>query len=72
MPPTKPTEKLDITAEFAKLKSMYQEDVQSKTVNILLLGESGSGKTFLMRTAPGPVHIDSFDPGGSTSLRSRH
>lgn len=62
--------KLDIQAEFAKLKTMYQEDVTSAKINILLLGESGSGKTFLMRTAPGPVHIDSFDPGGGKGLRA--
>jgi len=68
-PPKKPTKQLDIQAEFAKLKTMYQEDVQSSTVNILLLGESGSGKTFLMHTAPGITHIDSFDPGGSKGLR---
>lgn len=68
MPP-KPTKPLDISTEFAKLKTMYQEDDTSNKVNILLLGESGSGKTFLMRTAPGPVHIDSFDPGGSKNIR---
>lgn len=68
-PPKKSAQKLDIKAEFAKLKTMYQEDIQSQTVNILLLGESGSGKTFLMRTAPGITHIDSFDPGGSKGLR---
>jgi len=29
----------------------------------------GSGKTFLLRTARLPVHIDSFDPGGTKCLR---
>lgn len=62
---------LDINAEFAKLKSMYAESTTSDKINVLLLGESGSGKTFLMRTAPGPVHIDSFDFGGSKGLREQ-
>jgi hypothetical protein len=29
----------------------------------------GSGKTFLLRTARLPVHVDSFDPGGTKGLR---
>jgi hypothetical protein len=36
---------------------------------MLLLGEYGTGKTFLVRTARKPVHIDSFDPGGTKNLR---
>ena len=67
MPP-KPEKKLDIQAEFAKLKTMYNENPKKGKINILLLGESGTGKTFLMRTAPKPVHIDSFDPGATDGL----
>lgn len=62
-------QKLDIDIEFSKLRTMYAESELSNKLNVLLLGESGTGKTFLMRTAPGPVHIDSFDPGGSKGLR---
>lgn len=59
---------LKIKAEVAKLQSMYAEDQSNHSFNCLLLGESGSGKTFLMRTARKPVHIDSFDPGGAKGL----
>lgn len=59
---------LQIKAEAQKLQTMYQEDPRNNSFNCLLLGESGSGKTFLMRTARKPVHIDSFDPGGAKGL----
>lgn len=68
--PTKTVERIDIATEMERLKAMYQESTKNGQ-NILLLGESGSGKTFLMNTAPGLSHIDSFDPGGSTGLRSK-
>lgn len=58
-----------VAAEVAKLRDMYANDPRQSTFNILLLGESGSGKTFLASTARKPVHIDSFDPGGSKGLR---
>jgi hypothetical protein len=48
---------------------MYTNNPAHNSINILLLGESGSGKTFFARTAPGPVWIDSFDRGGSLGLR---
>ena len=57
-----------IKAEAEKLKTMYNEDQSNHSFNCLLLGESGSGKTFLTRTARKPVHIDSFDPGGAKGL----
>jgi len=60
---------LDIKAEVSKIRKMYEEDVSQRKFNLLLLGEHGSGKTFLARTAPKPVHIDSFDPGGTVGLR---
>jgi len=63
-----PEQVLIIKAEVQKLQTMYQEDKSNHSFNCLLLGESGSGKTFLMRTARKPVHIDSFDPGGAKGL----
>ncbi len=60
---------LDIQAEVSKIQKMYSEDESQKKFNLLLLGESGWGKTFSLRTAPKPVHIDSFDPGGTLCLR---
>lgn len=59
---------LDTPEEVKKLQQMYEEDPRQKTFNILLLGEQGSGKTFLLRTARKPVHFDSFDPGGTRNL----
>lgn len=60
---------LDVKEEVSKLRQMYKDDPKQDSFNLLLLGESGSGKTFLLRTARKPVHIDSFDPGGTKSLR---
>lgn len=51
-----------------ELKDKYKNDAKQSSANILLLGEMGSGKTFLARTARRPIHIDSFDPGGSKGL----
>lgn len=56
---------LEIKAEAEKLKTMYQNDPKQKSFNLLLLGESGSGKTTLCSTARLPIHVDSFDPGGT-------
>ena len=58
-----------ILAEARSIQESYQNDPRAGSFNMLLLGESGSGKTFMMRTARKPVHIDSFDPGGSKGLR---
>ena len=55
--------------EIAKLRQAYAEDPKQKTFNLLLLGEMGTGKSFILRTARLPVHIDSFDPGGTKGLR---
>src|SRR5712691_2487011 len=59
---------LDARIEAEKLRSMYKE--RNNTISILLTGESGSGKTFSAKFAPTPVHIDSFDPGGTIGLRA--
>lgn len=56
--------------ELAKLRESYQSDRKQQKINILLEGESGSGKTYILRTARLPIHVDSFDPGGTKSLRS--
>jgi hypothetical protein len=59
---------IDIEAEAKKLREMYLSDERQKTFNFLVLGEMGVGKTFLLRTAVKPVHIDSWDPGGTKAL----
>jgi hypothetical protein len=50
---------------------MYEDDPRQSTFNLLLIGESGTGKTYILRTARRPVHIDSFDPGGTKCLRDQ-
>jgi hypothetical protein len=60
---------LDINAEINKIREYYEQDSRQNSFNALVLGESGSGKTFLARTARRPVHIDSFDPGGTKCLK---
>lgn len=59
---------LQIKKSVEELRQMYKEDPRRGTLNILLLGELGTGKTYLSSTARKPVHIDSFDPGGTDSV----
>lgn len=60
-----------VKEEFARLQEAYANDTRQQSFNLLLLGESGTGKTFIARTARKPVHIDSFDPGGTKGLRKQ-
>jgi hypothetical protein len=54
---------------FQEVKDYYDHDPRQDSFNLLLLGEYGTGKTLLSRTARLPVHIDSFDPGGTKSVK---
>jgi len=56
--------------EAKRLAELYNNDPRQKSFNALVLGEMGTGKTFITRTARKPVHIDSFDPGGSKCVRN--
>jgi hypothetical protein len=60
---------LEISKELEDIKNYYENDIKQSTFSALVLGESGSGKTFLIRTARKPVFIDSFDPGGTRALK---
>lgn len=55
--------------ERERLAKEYTANVAQKTIKVLVTGEHGTGKTQLMRTARKPVHIDSFDPGGTKGLQ---
>jgi len=60
---------LDARIEAEKLRTLYESDPMQQSFSVLLLGEKGSGKTSILKTARKPVHIDSFDPGGTIPLR---
>lgn len=59
----------EILAEARRVRELYNNDIKQRSFNALVLGELGAGKTFLLRTARKPVHIDSFDPGGTKCLQ---
>ena len=59
----------DFKKELQRVQNYYAQDELQKRFSALITGESGSGKTYLLRTARKPVFIDSFDPGGSKGLR---
>lgn len=59
----------DVTNDIREVKEYYNNDPLQKRFSALITGETGSGKTFLLRTARKPVFIDSFDPGGTKCLR---
>ena len=60
---------LDIKKEFSAIQAQYKADPRQSTFNALFLGNSGTGKTYSLRTARKPVLLHSFDPGGSKPLR---
>jgi len=58
-----------IQNELKRIKEYYAGDPLQKRFSALICGESGSGKTFLLRSCRRPIHVDSFDPGGTKCLR---
>ena len=54
--------------ELKKVKDYYAGDPLQKRFSAIVSGETNAGKTFILRTARLPIHIDSFDPGGSKCL----
>jgi hypothetical protein len=59
----------DAAAELKRVTDYYNQDPLQKRFSALVTGETNAGKTYLLRTARMPLHIDSFDPGGTKSLR---
>lgn len=59
----------DYKNELQKVKDYYAGDPLQKRFSALVCGETNAGKTYLLRTARRPIHIDSFDPGGTKCLR---
>lgn len=56
---------------LAVLRDKYETDANAtmSKINVLIYGGTGSGKTYSLRTFRTPIWIDSFDPGGSISLK---
>jgi hypothetical protein len=59
---------LELSSEIEKLRALYTAEKTEK-FNGLIYGDMGSGKTRLIQTARLPILIDSFDPGGTKTLR---
>ena len=64
-----PKQVLDARIEVERLRTRYASDPRQHSFRVLVTGEGGTGKTHLLRTARKPVHVDSFDPGGTLVLR---
>lgn len=62
---------LDIRKAAEEIRSMYKDARTSKYFRALIFGDVGTGKTTLLKTCPKPIHVDSFDPGGTTSIRKQ-
>lgn len=62
-------ETLDIKVEAEKLRKMYQARQSEQLICALVIGDTGSGKTRLLETCRRPIHIDSFDPKGTETVR---
>lgn len=60
---------LDIKKEVAELQKMYVEGATTQNFNAMIYGGFGTGKTNLLTTCRLPVFIDSFDPGGTKTIR---
>lgn len=58
----------DYSSELKKVRDYYSGDPLQKRFSALVCGETNAGKTYLLRTARRPIHIDSFDPGGTKCL----
>ena len=66
---SKQNEPLSVEDEFKKIRQRYEEESKKRGFNSLIYGDFGTGKTHLLHTAPKPILVHSFDPGGSVTLR---
>jgi len=58
----------DPMKELKRVTDYYNGDPLQKRFSAIITGETNAGKTYTLRTARFPVHIDSFDPGGTKCL----
>lgn len=59
----------DYKNEISKVRDYYSGDPLQKRFSALVTGFTNAGKTYLLRTCRKPIHIDSFDPGGTKCLK---
>jgi hypothetical protein len=55
--------------EFKKIQNYYNTDPLQARFSALITGDIGCGKTFVLKTCRLPLHIDSFDPGGTKTIK---
>lgn len=67
---SKPQEPLNIEKEIAAIQDMYTAKEENKRVTFLIYGDTGTGKTRSLITAPGRVLLDSFDPEGTKTIKN--
>lgn len=58
----------DPMKELKRVTNYYDQDPLQKRFSAIVTGETNAGKTYLLRSARFPIHIDSFDPGGTKCL----
>jgi hypothetical protein len=58
----------DAKKELKRVTDYYNNDSLQKRFSAIISGESGAGKSYLLRSCRFPIHIDSFDPGGTKCL----
>lgn len=56
-------------ALLADIDRLHTERASTGKVNFLLYGQVGSGKTYALSTLPGTTLIDSFDQGGTKTIK---
>jgi hypothetical protein len=59
----------DAAAELKRVKDYYNQDPLQKRFSALITGETNAGKNYILRTCRKPIHVDSFDPGGTKCVR---
>lgn len=63
------SQELEVRSGLPFLQRLLRErPTQTENIRFLVYGQSGSGKTYSLRTAKKPIFVDSFDPGGSVVL----
>ena len=63
------TKKEKVQSLLADIDRLHTERASVNKVNFLVYGQPGAGKTHSLSTLPGITLVDSFDPGGTKTLK---